>query len=54
MLSLILLVFAFVLFAVAGLVDPAQPWHNRLVCYGLACFALSFVVEGLPKLPLFR
>ncbi len=51
MLTLILLVFAFVLFAVAGLgvstlADP--PWRNRLVCFGLACWVLAEIVKGLP------
>jgi hypothetical protein len=39
MLPLILYVFAFVLFAVAGFVAPAEPWRGRLLCIGLACMA---------------
>ena len=51
MLSLILFVFALVLFTVAGLVNPAEPWRDRLVCYGLACLAGAFLVEkGAPLL----
>lgn len=50
MLSLILLVFAFVLFAVAGWIDPVQPWHNRLVCFGLACGTLAFIVKDATPL----
>ena len=40
MLSLILLVFALVLFLLAGLMNPPDsPWRSKLVCFGLACLA---------------
>jgi len=47
MLSVILLVFAFVLFLVAGLTLPeTPPWRSRLVCWGLACWVLSEILKG--------
>lgn len=53
MLSLILLVFALVLFIVAGVVmtPPENPWRNRLVCFGLACWVGA---ELLTKTPIAR
>ena len=41
MLSLILLVFALVLFVLAAFVNPPEPSpvRSRLVCFGLACMA---------------
>jgi hypothetical protein len=49
MLSLILLVFAFVLFVIAGAVNPPEnPWRSRLVCFGLACVALADIVVRAP------
>lgn len=54
MLSLILLVFAFVLAVVAGITGPAftsptSPWPWRLLCYGLACYFLSDILRvGAP------
>ena len=52
MLSLILLVFAFVLAIVAALLGPPEhPWRNRLVCFALACFFLAEILKGpLPGL----
>jgi cytochrome c oxidase assembly factor CtaG len=52
MLSLILLVFAFVLFVIAGFVRPEpEPWRARMVCFGLACLALAEIVtRGAPLL----
>lgn len=49
MLTLILRVFAFVLFAIAaGWNPPApSPWFSRLVAAGLACWVLSDLVGGL-------
>jgi hypothetical protein len=44
-LSLILLVFALVMFIVAGFVAVPEPWHNRLVCFGLACLAGAMLFE---------
>jgi hypothetical protein len=40
MLSLILLVFALVLFILAGAIRftaTDEPWRGRIVCWGLAC-----------------
>lgn len=48
MLSLILLVFALVLFVVAGVVAPAEPWRGRLLCIGLACWVGAELVKGMP------
>jgi hypothetical protein len=39
MLSLILLVFALVLFLIAAFVNPVEPWRGKLLCFGLACMA---------------
>jgi hypothetical protein len=51
MLSLILLVFAFVLFIVAGaLAIPEPPWKTRLICFGLACWVFSELLKGVPAL----
>jgi hypothetical protein len=51
MLSLILLVFAFVLAVVAGLVNPAtEPWRWRLFCFSLACFFLAELINRVPAL----
>ncbi len=41
---LVLLVFSFVLFVLAALpYPPAQPWWNRLVAAGLACWIASIL-----------
>lgn len=51
MLYIILLVFAFVLFVLAGAIRPeAEPWRGRLVCFGLACLALAMLVAKVPLL----
>lgn len=50
MLSLILLVFALVLFIVAALVNPAEPWRGKLLCFGLACLAGAEIVRSAPLL----
>ena len=50
MLSLILMVFAFVLFAIAGFIappTPESPWSSRLVCFGLSCWVLAELVKGV-------
>ncbi len=50
MISLILLVFAFVLFCISGSLAP-EPWKSRLVCYGLACWVLAEILtRGGPLL----
>ena len=38
MVSLILLIFALVLFVIAGVVNPVDPWRGKLCCFGLACW----------------
>lgn len=38
MLSLILLVFALVLFVCGGAVASVEPWRWRLLLFGLACW----------------
>ena len=49
MLSLILLVFAFVLFVVAAfLAPPEHPWKGRLALFGLACAALAEILTRVP------
>ncbi len=51
MLSLILLVFALVLFVIAGAVRPEpEPWRSRLVCFGLACLAGAEIARNVPLL----
>ncbi len=53
MLSIILLVFAFVFFAIAtaySTPNPEPPWRSRLVCCGLACWVLSELVAKVPLL----
>jgi hypothetical protein len=44
MLSLILLVFALVLFIIAGAVNPVEPWRGRLSCLGLACWVGAEII----------
>lgn len=46
MLSLICLVFAFVLAVVAAFLTPApaEPWRGRLLCFALACFFLGEIL----------
>jgi hypothetical protein len=48
--NLILLVFAFVLFAIAGFWNPPapSPWFGRLVAAGLAFWVLSVILAGHP------
>ena len=50
MLTLILLVFAFVLFSIAAIWNPAppSPWFGRLVAAGLAFWVLSVLLAGHP------
>ena len=56
MLDLILLVFALVLFVLAGFVPVPEPWPWRwpwrLVCFGLAFVAGAFILGGLPHVPI--
>lgn len=48
MFSTILLVFAFVLFAIAALAYPVDPWRGRLISFGLACWVAAELARGLP------
>jgi hypothetical protein len=51
MFSMILLVFAYVLFMVAGLIRPPEPWTSRLPVLGLACWVLAEIVgKAVPLL----
>lgn len=50
MLSLVLLVFALVLFVVGAAVNPVDPWRGRLLCLGLACMAGAEIVSRVPLL----
>ena len=56
MLTIILLVFAFVLFALAGFWNPPtpSPWFGRLVSAGLAFLTLSILIGGHPLMTLAR
>jgi hypothetical protein len=47
MLSLILLVFALVLFLIGAFVNPVDPWRGRLLCLGLACMAGAELVTHI-------
>jgi hypothetical protein len=49
MLTIILLVFAFVLFTIAAVWNPQppSPWFSRLVAAGLACWVLSAILGGV-------
>lgn len=44
MLSMILLVFALVLFILAGALNT--PWQSRLISFGLACWVGSELLRG--------
>lgn len=54
MFSLILLVFAFVMTVVAGIIGnpaPPVPWGWRLLCWGLAAYFLADILRvGAPLL----
>jgi len=51
MLPLILIVFAFVLAVVSGLVNPAtEPWRWRLLCFAFACFFLAELIGRVPPI----
>ena len=50
MLSLLLLVFALVLFVIGAFVNPVDPWRGRLLCLGLACIAGADIVSHVPLL----
>jgi hypothetical protein len=50
LLSMILVVFAFVLFAISAVWNPSPdtPWRARLVCAGLACWTLAEILSRAP------
>ena len=48
MLTLILLVFALVLFCIAAFVNPVDPWRGKLCCIALACWVASELIARLP------
>jgi hypothetical protein len=50
MLSLILLIFALVLFCIAAAVQPAEPWRGKLCCIAFACWVAAEVVTRIPGL----
>ena len=50
MLSMILLVFALVLFVIGAFANPVDPWRGRLLCLGLACMAGAELVSHVPSL----
>ena len=50
MLTLILLVFALVLFCIAAFVNPVEPWRGKLCCIAFACWVASELVKGIPQL----
>lgn len=50
MLSLFLFMIAIVLFGIAGFIAVPDPWHNRLICFGLACFAGAELASRMPTL----
>lgn len=51
MLTLILLVFAFVLLMVAAFLSPPEhPWKGRLALFGLSCFVLAEILTRAPGL----
>ena len=53
MLSLILLVFALVLFVIGAFVNPVDPWRGRrLLCLGLACIAGAEILRQAVTLKL--
>jgi apolipoprotein N-acyltransferase len=48
MFSTIALVFALVLFIIAGALNPpADAWRTRLVCFGLACWVAAEMLRGI-------
>ena len=50
----IALIFAFVFFVIAGIINPVvtEPWRHRLVCFGLAAFVLGAILYVVPLLHL--
>ncbi len=51
MLTLILLVFAFVLMVVAAMLAPPEhPWKGRLALFGFACWVLAEILVRVPSL----
>ena len=50
MLTLILLVFAFVLFVLAGIGIPNPPGRWNFIGLGLACWTLAEILKGVPAI----
>lgn len=50
MLSLILLIFALVLFVSAAFVAQVEPWRGKLACIGLACWVAAELFLRTPSL----
>jgi hypothetical protein len=52
MITLVLKIFAFVLFVIAAVWNPAapSPWFDRLVAAGLACWVMAEILAGTPIL----
>lgn len=48
MVSLILLVFALVLFCIAAAVNPVEPWRGKLCCVAFACWVGAEIVSRIP------
>jgi hypothetical protein len=48
MISLILLVFALVLFCIAAAVNPVEPWRGKLCCIAFACWVGAEIIARLP------
>jgi hypothetical protein len=48
MLSLMLLIAAFVLFLIAALAYPAEPWRGKLTCIAFACWVAAEIVFRIP------
>ena len=38
--------------SIAGFVAVPDPWHNRLICFGLACFAGAEFASKIGSAPL--
>jgi hypothetical protein len=52
MLALFLFVISILLFLLAAfqVPEPSNPWHNRLVCFGLMCLAGAELASKMPGL----
>jgi uncharacterized membrane-anchored protein YjiN (DUF445 family) len=50
MLSLILLIFALVLFLISAFVNPVDPWRGKLCCIAFACWVGAELISRVPLL----